>query len=137
MYGRLADRWGGRRLTMIGLIGIAVMMPILSRAWSYQSATVLYACQAAIVALVVTPSLAYMADATSSAGVRSFGVAYGLYNVAWGVGLLGGPALGGFLYEAIGFQRLALAWAPLVIATTVLLMYQGSRGNRREPRRVL
>ena len=63
-------------------------------------------------ALVITPSLAYMAEATSDAGVGSFGVAYGLYNVAWGVGLLGGPALGGFLFERMGFARAARSrWA--------------------------
>ena len=48
-------------------------------------------------------------------------MAYGLYNVAWGVGLLGGPALGGFLFERIGFQRLALWWAPAVLLLTVLV----------------
>jgi multidrug resistance protein len=121
VYGRFADRWGGRELTMIGLAGVALMTPILSRAWSYESAIALYAVQAAVVALVVTPSLAYMAEATSQAGVSSFGVAYGLYNVAWGIGLLGGPAIGGFMYEQIGFQRLALAWAPLVILITLVL----------------
>jgi multidrug resistance protein len=122
LYGRLADRWGGRRLTMLGLIGMAAMMPILSRAWSYESAIALYGIQAAVVALVVTPSLAYMAEATSGAGVSSFGVAYGVYNVAWGIGLLGGPAVGGFLYERFGFPRLTLVWAPLIVATTFVLL---------------
>ena len=54
--------------------------------------------------MIITPSLAYMAEATSSAGAGSFGVGYGLYNMAWGVGLLGGPALGGFLFERIGLR---------------------------------
>ena len=60
--------------------------------------------QAAAIAMVITPSLTYMAEATSAAGVGSFGVAYGLYNVAWALGLLVGPALGGFLFERIGFR---------------------------------
>ena len=55
------------------------------------------------IATFVTPSLTYMAEATSEAGSQSFGVAYGLYNFAWAIGLLIGPALGGFLYERIGF----------------------------------
>ena len=76
----------------------------------------------AAIALVVTPSLAYMAEATSAAGVASFGVSYGLYNFAWGVGLLAGPAVGGFLFERLGFPRLTLVWMPLVLATTILLV---------------
>jgi len=121
LYGRLADRWGGRLMTLVGLALTAAMLPILSRAWSFQSAAGLYVLQAAAIALVITPSLTYMADVVSRTRGGSFGVAYGLYNFAWGVGLLTGPAIGGFLYERIGFSRLTLAWTPLVIAMTILL----------------
>ena len=121
LFGRLADRSGGRRLTIIGLVLVACGLPWLSRAWSYPSAIGLFALQAATMACVITPSLAYMAEAVSQAGVGSFGVAYGLYNVAWGVGLLGGPALGGFLFERMGFAWLALLWSPVLVVVTVLL----------------
>jgi MFS family permease len=106
---------------MIGLVLVACTLPILSRTWSYESAVAFYALEAATVALVITPSLAYMADATSKAGVGSFGVGYGLYNMAWGAGLLGGPALGGFLFERMGFWHLTLFWAPCVVSITMLL----------------
>ena len=121
MCGRLADRWGGRRLTMIGLALTACVIPILSRAWSYWSAAGFYVLLTSTVAIVITPSLAYMAEATSAAGVGSFGVGYGLYNMAWGVGLLGGPAVGGFLFERMGFPRLAVIWAPCVVSIAILL----------------
>ena len=97
------------------------MLPLLGRVWSFESAIGLYVAEAAAMALMVTPSLAYMAEATSSSGIGSFGVTYGVYNVAWGVGLLGGPAAGGFLFERMGFARLALWWAPPLIAATLLL----------------
>jgi MFS family permease len=80
-----------------------------------------YILAAAAFSLVVTPSLAYMAEATSTVGVGSFGVAYGIYNFAWGLGLLLGPAIGGFLFERIGFSRLMLVWMPLLIAVIFLL----------------
>lgn len=127
VYGRLADRWGGRQLTMIGLVAMASTLPVLAQAWSFESAVGLYVLMAAAAALVITPSLAYMADATSQAGVESFGVAYGLYNFAWGVGLLVGPAAGGFLFERLGFERLTLVWMPAVVAITVLLVRGRSR----------
>jgi DHA1 family solute carrier family 18 vesicular amine transporter 1/2 len=121
IYGRLADRWGARRLTLWGLVLTAAMLPLLGRVWSFESAVGLYVAEAAAMALMVTPSLAYMAEATSSSGIGSFGVTYGVYNVAWGVGLLGGPAAGGFLFERMGFARLALWWAPPLIVATLLL----------------
>jgi MFS family permease len=103
------------------LIATACTIPILGQAWSFWSALVFYLFAAAAATLVITPSLAYMGEATTDAGVRSFGVAYGLYNLAWGAGLLGGPALGGFLFERMGFSRLLLAWAPAIALVTVAL----------------
>jgi len=121
LYGRLSDRWGARRLTLIGLIAGACVLPVTARAWSYDSAVGFYLLQMAAIALVITPSLAYMAEAVSETGIGSFGVAYGLYNMAWGAGLLGGPAIGGFLFERIGFARLALWWAPAIVLVTLAL----------------
>jgi multidrug resistance protein len=120
--GRLADRWGSRRLTMLGLTAVAVMLPVLGRIWSFESAVILTILNASAMALLVTPSLAYMAEAISGAGAGSFGVAYGLYNFAWAIGLLGGPSAGGFLYELLGFQRLVLVWAPIAILATLLIL---------------
>jgi len=78
-------------------------------------------------ALIITPSLTYMGEATSQAGIGSFGVAYGIYNMAWGAGLLGGPAIGGYLYERIGFSTLAWAWAPALLVVSVVLARAASR----------
>jgi hypothetical protein len=47
--------------------------------------------------------------------------------MAWGAGLLGGPALGGFLFERMGFPRLAWIWAPSVVSITILLSRLKSR----------
>src|SRR5262249_12885207 len=77
------------------------------------------------VATAITPSLAYMGEAASSASAGSYGVAYGLYNFAWAVGLLAGPAVGGFLFERLGFPTLALVWSPWVLATTLVVSRTG------------
>lgn len=129
--GRLSDRFGARRLTMIGLVMMGCMLPLLGQAWSYRSALVLFVTTAAAGTFVITPSLAYMGEATSDAGVRSFGIAYGLYNVAWGAGLLGGPALGGFLFEHMGLARLTLLWAPILMIVRYFLGRVATR--RPEP----
>jgi MFS family permease len=134
LFGRLVNRAGARRLTMIGLVLVACTLPLLSLTRSYRSAIAFYLLGGSAMALVITPSLAYMAEATSSAGVGSFGVGYGLYNMAWGAGLLGGPALAGFLYERIGFQRLTLTWAPaLLVVTCVLWRVQSQTSPSKEP----
>jgi DHA1 family solute carrier family 18 vesicular amine transporter 1/2 len=131
LFGRLADRFGARRLTLAGLVLSSGSLALLGQTWSYQSTIGLYLLLAATGALAITPSLAFMAEATSSAGLGSFGVAYGLYNMAWGAGLLGGPAVGGFLFERLGFGRLVLVWAPALVVVTWLL---GRVQSPRSPR---
>ena len=121
IIGRQADRWGGRRLMMIGLVLVACVLPLLSVTWSYPWTIAFFVCNTMAMALVITPSLTFMAEAVSGAGVGSFGVGYGLYNMAWGAGLLGGPALSGFMYERIGFTRFVLAWSPVLLIVTILL----------------
>ncbi len=125
--GRLADRWGARRLTLWGLVACAVVLPFVGLTRDFESALLLYGAQAATWALIIAPSLAYMGEAASRTGIGSFGVAYGLYNVAWGAGLLAGPAIGGFLFERIGFASLTLGWAPFVVIATMLIARVESR----------
>ena len=129
IYGRLADRWGARRLTLLGLGVSGCVMPALAGVVSVESAIPIFVIQIAALSMVIAPSLAYMAEATSDAGLGSFGVAYGLYNVAWGIGLLVGPAVGGFLFERMGLARLAFWWAPAVIVATLLLARVRSKGR--------
>jgi DHA1 family solute carrier family 18 vesicular amine transporter 1/2 len=121
VYGRLSDHLGARRLTLWGLVVSASLMPLISFITGFASAIPIFILQTAALALVIAPSLAYMGEATSGAGLESFGVAYGVYNVAWGFGLLAGPALGGFLFEHIGFSRLALWWSPATLLLTLLV----------------
>jgi MFS family permease len=48
-------------------------------------------------------------------------VVYGVYNVAWAIGLVAGPAIGGFLLERIGFGPLTIGWSLLLLVTGVTL----------------
>jgi DHA1 family solute carrier family 18 vesicular amine transporter 1/2 len=121
LFGHMADRWGARRMMLIGLSLSAFALAALGQTWSFGSTIAFQIPLAATMALMITPSLAYMAQATSLGGIDSFGVAYGLYNMAWGVGLLCGPGIGGFLFERMGFSRLALIWAPALLVVTWLL----------------
>jgi MFS transporter, DHA1 family, solute carrier family 18 (vesicular amine transporter), member 1/2 len=121
LFGRLADTWGARHMTLLGLALTACALPLLGRTWSFESAVGLCVLQFAAMAVAISPSLAYMGEASSKAGIGSFGVAYGIYNMAWAVGVLAGPAVGGFLFEHFGFARLTLAWAPVLLIVTWLL----------------
>jgi MFS transporter, DHA1 family, solute carrier family 18 (vesicular amine transporter), member 1/2 len=116
LYGRLSDRWGGKRLMVTGLLGFALMLPALNFATDFRTAAIAMVPMWMVFGLFVTPSLTYFAQLASQAGVHAYGLVYGIYNVAWAVGLMSGPALGGFLFERIGFARLTLFWSILLFA---------------------
>jgi DHA1 family solute carrier family 18 vesicular amine transporter 1/2 len=121
IYGPMIHRWGARRLTLTGLVLTAAWLPMMATASSFATALALIVVQWIAIALIITPSLAYMAEVTAFAGGDAFGIGYGLYNTAWAVGLLVGPALGGWLFDRVGFAALATGWAVVTIVATLAL----------------
>jgi predicted MFS family arabinose efflux permease len=130
VYGPLVPRFGARRMMVAGLVLTAMVMPLLTLATGFGSTIPIILLQSSASALVITPSLAYMAEVTSFAGVSAYGVGYGVYNAAWALGLLLGPVTGGYLFQHLGFTRLVLAWAPVMIVITLLV---GGRARRDAP----
>jgi predicted MFS family arabinose efflux permease len=121
VYGPLVGRWGSRRLVRLGLVLMCAWLPTLAAASSVRSALALMVIEWTIVPLAVTPSLPYMAEVTSFDGVDAYGVGYGVYNTAWALGLLVGPAAGGFVFERAGLFTLLAAWSVAAIVATTLL----------------
>jgi predicted MFS family arabinose efflux permease len=128
IYGPLVGTWGSRRLVRLGLLLMRVWLPMLALAAGVKSALALMLIEWMAVPLAVTPSLAYMAEVTSHNGSDSYGVGYGVYNTAWAIGLLIGPALGGFVFERAGVIVL-LAWSVAAIVATLLLGRVQSLGS--------
>lgn len=121
IYGRLSDRWGARRLMMIGLISSAFVLPLLNFATDFRSAAFAMVPMWMAYSMIVTPSLAYMGEVASAAGFEAYGVVYGAYNMAWAVGMMIAPALGGFLLERVGLAVLTIGWSVFLLMTGVVL----------------
>ncbi|MGE0448841.1 MAG: MFS transporter [Vicinamibacterales bacterium] len=125
LAGRISDRVGGRVMLLAGLTGMALLLPALAGIRSLATGIVLHAVFTVAAVTVVTPSLASMAAAAWVAGVRSYGVAYGVYNFAWALGLLIGPPLGAAVYEHAGFTVLVFGWGTGLLVCTALLARAG------------
>ena len=121
VYGPLVGKWGSRRLVRLGLVLMAVWLPMLAVAVGFKSALALMLVEWMVVPLAVTPSLAYMAEVTSIGAADAYGVGYGVYNTAWAIGLLIGPAVGGFAFERVGLAALLFAWSAAAIIVTLML----------------
>jgi DHA1 family solute carrier family 18 vesicular amine transporter 1/2 len=130
VYGPLVPKLGARRMMFAGLLVTASLLPLMIFAEGFRSAVLIVLIQWSASALVITPSLAYMAEVTSFAGASAYGVGYGVYNASWALGLLIGPVSGGYLFDRLGFTRLLLSWVPIVLALTILI----AGPQRREER---
>ena len=119
LYGRLSDRWGGGRLMIAGLSGFALILPAMIFVTDFKGAAITMIPMWMMLGLFITPSLTYFAQLASQAGVRAFGVVYGVYNVAWAAGLMAGPVLGGFLLQHAGFTALTIGWSGGLMAASV------------------
>jgi predicted MFS family arabinose efflux permease len=111
---------------LAGLIGVSVMLPLLNFARGFTSAAATMVPLWMVFGMFVTPSLTYFAQLASQAGVRAFGVVYGVYNVAWAAGLMAGPAVGGFLFQHAGFTALTVGWG-LCCASICMALHSGAR----------
>jgi multidrug resistance protein len=119
--GRLSDRWGAMPIMMIGLIGSAFVLPLLNFATDFRSAAFAMVPMWIVFSMIVTPSLAYMAQVASAAGFEAYGVVYGVYNMAWAIGLMIAPALGGFVLERAGLEALTVGWSLFLLTTGLIL----------------
>ncbi len=106
LWGRLSDRIGRRPVLLIGLFGSSLSYLVYGLG---QSLLVLFLARgmAGIMGANIAVAQAAMADITSRAGRTR---AMGLIGVAFGLGFILGPALGGFV------SGYGVATAPLVAA---------------------
>ncbi len=103
LVGNLADRWGKSGLMAVGLAATALAAPALTLSGSLTVAAALFAVCGVTIALFETPTLPLIADLLAGRAEGDvYGTAFGLFNVAWAVGYLLGPAAGGFLAQKHG-----------------------------------
>ncbi|OGF54579.1 MAG: hypothetical protein A2Z21_06780, partial [Candidatus Fraserbacteria bacterium RBG_16_55_9] len=94
LWGRYSDRIGRRPVLLIGLLGMAISFVLIGVAqalWTLFAARIL---GGVLSSSVLPAAMAYVADST---GPEQRGQAMGLMGAAMGLGMIFGPAIGGFL----------------------------------------
>jgi len=127
LAGRLADRRGRLVPARIGLIGMAVglaLLPLPERALVLAAAVI---ATATIMGLMWAPAMALVTDGAEAQGL-DHAFAFGLTNLAWGVGATVGALGGGALAEATDDAVVYLALAALA-AVTVTALALGRRAG--------
>lgn len=100
LWGRMSDRYGRRRLIMLGLLGSIVSYILFAIARSY-ALLLISRILAGIFAATIGTSQAYIADVT---GHEDRGKEMALIGAAFGVGFTLGPVLGWLSHDWVGLS---------------------------------
>lgn len=127
----LITRWiarrGGYEPIFIGSLGLAVMMVAVTRASRFASLSAMMAVLGAFSGTLFLASMLVVGE-NSREGQR--GSAYALWNLAFSLGYLVGPTVGGNLSNTFGLTTAFYVFAGVLLVGTAW-MYVASRGEPR------
>jgi len=112
--GRLGDRFGQRRLFLIGMSGFTLASAVVGFALDPTVMILARVAQGAFGALLIPQGIAIMTTAFSR---DMLATAFGLFGPVLGVASVAGPVLAGFIISADLF---GLSWRPIFLANIVL-----------------
>ncbi|HEY1101539.1 MAG TPA: MFS transporter [Myxococcota bacterium] len=127
--GALADRFGARRVGAVGLVGCALVLPLITMAEQVVAVVVVFAALGVVVCGALGPAMAAMASAVDIAsGVDAVGNrvvddharVYALYNTAYAIGMVAGPVLGSALVDGVGHARALQLVAGMCVGAAAL-----------------
>ncbi len=102
LMGRLSDRIGRAKVLRMGLVLALVLLPLpalVPRAWMVVVAMMGLGCTAS---LIMSPCSPALADQVERQGSHSFASAFSILNLAYSVGMMVGPLVGGALVQVMG-----------------------------------
>ena len=123
--GRLADRYGHRRLFLIGVGGFTVASALAGLAQTGEMLLAARALQGAAAALLAPASLALVTRLFTTAADRA--KALGIWGAVAGIGSAAGVLLGGILTAAFGWQAVFFVNLPVGILVLVAIPFLVSR----------
>ncbi len=120
--GLLSDRYGRRTMIILSMAFLFVSPLLYTLADTWEE-TILYTMINTVAFSLFTP--ARMTMIADSVKMRSLGTAYGLMNLAWPIGGIAGPLLGGFIADNYGWVTFFYFLCVVALASAVLSFLLG------------
>jgi multidrug resistance protein len=107
--GKLSDRFGRARILRIGLGSAALLLPLPALLSSPLAVGLALAALGFNASFLLSPCSPAVADQVERSGSQSFASGFGVLNLAYSLGMVAGPFLGGMLVQFLG-----LPWSMLL-----------------------
>lgn len=130
--GALSDRFGGKRVFLIGLWSFMVLSAACAAANSLGMLVAFRGLLGIAGALLVPTSLALVAHAFTDPAARAKAV--GVWAALSGAGLVAGPLLGGLLTDAFGWRTIFLVNVPVALVAVAITMRKATETARKPQR---
>jgi len=132
--GRLADRYGHRKLFLVGTVGFVVASALAGLSVSGEMLLAARVVQGASAALLAPASLALVTKLFISSADRA--KALGIWGAVAGIGSAAGVLLGGVLTGAFGWQSVFFVNLPIGLIALVAIPFLITRDPRQERTRL-
>ncbi len=120
--GALADRWGRMPVMLFGMIGVGLLLPLVALPTTLLVTAGVLFLLGMLIAPLLTPTMAELADTVDSYGQGGYGAAYAIYNAAYAVGMLFGPVSGGLLAQVFGLPTALIIFGVIGWLYALLLL---------------
>ncbi len=122
LAGILADRYGRWRIIRIGLLALALTLPLIALPHSLLPVIPTLLLVGSSAALALTPPLAALADTVDGYGSGTYASAYAIFNLAYAGGMLVGPIIGGIIINIYSFPIMLIIISGGVLAVCCSLI---------------
>jgi DHA1 family solute carrier family 18 vesicular amine transporter 1/2 len=132
VVGALSDRWARRPTMAVGVLGLALSLPLVGLPHGVLLAAGALVLLSVAYGFAVTPALPELAEAVDRRGRGGYAAAYAIFNAAYAGGMMTGPLVGGLLADALGFSMaLVITGLAVLCYLPALLVGAGRSGQAR------